>query len=309
VTETVELVSTIIPTRNRSRIVARAVHSALNQSFRSIEVIVVVDGPDEKTAQVLAQIEDPRLCIVTLPQSVGAPEARNAGVRRARGSWIAFLDDDDEWLPAKLERQIEASHASRWKDPIVSCSLVAKRPEGDVVSPRRGPVPGESVAEYLFLRKLSELSEIRLQTSTLMTTKKLLMRVPWRNCAHDEWDLLLRASAIEGVGLAFVPEPLVIWHSDAGLARLSRAKWGWRRSAEWFRSVRSLVGPRTYASFLLSTFSIWARNEGDWKAFFGLPFEAISLGQPTIPRLLIHAARWLVPRRLRQSLKAILGGS
>jgi glycosyltransferase involved in cell wall biosynthesis len=309
VTETVELVSAVIPTRNRSGLVARAVQSALNQTFRSIEVIVVVDGPDEKTAQALAQIEDPRLWIVTLPQSVGAPEARNVGVRRARGRWVAFLDDDDEWLPTKLERQIEAAHASPWKDPLVSCSLVAQMPVGNVVSPRREPVPAESVAEYLFLRKLSEVSEIRLQTSTLMTTKDLLMRVPWRSCAHDEWDLLLRASAIEGVGLAFAPAPLVIWHSDAGLARLSHEKRSWRHSADWFRSVRSLVGRRIYASFLLSTLSIWARNDGDWKAFFGLPMEAISLGRPTMPRLLTHAARWLVPRRLRQSLKAILGRS
>jgi glycosyltransferase involved in cell wall biosynthesis len=307
VTETVALVTAVIPTRNRPGLVARAVRSALNQTFQSIEIIVVIDGPDEETAQALAQIDDPRLWFITLPESVGASEARNIGVRRARGRWVAFLDDDDEWLPTKLERQIEAAHASQWRYPLVSCSLVAQMPEGDVVSPRRKPVPAESVAEYLFLRNTSEVSEIRLQTSTLMAAKEILMRVPWRKCAHDEWDLLLRASAIEGVGLAFAPEPLVIWHSDAGLDRLSHANWSWRRSGDWFRSMRSLVGPRTYASFLLSTFSIWARNEGDWKAFFTLPLEAISRGRPTIPRLITHVARWLIPRPLRNALKAILG--
>lgn len=305
-TEAAELVSTVIPTRNRSHFVVRAVQSALNQTLRSIEVIVVVDGQDEKTAQTLSQIEDPRLCVVTLPESMGAPEARNVGVLRARGRWVAFLDDDDEWLPTKLERQIEAAHASRWKHPLVSCGLVTQMPEGDAVSPQREPGPAESVAEYLFLRNMSEVSEIRMQTSTLMATRDLLMRVPWRKCVHDEWDLLLRASAIDGVGLAFAPDALVIWHSDAGLARLSHATWTWRRSADWFRSVRSCVGPRAYASFLLSTLSIWARNEGDWKAFFGLPLEAIRLGQPTIPLLLIHAVRWLMPRRIRRSLNTML---
>jgi glycosyltransferase involved in cell wall biosynthesis len=302
-----ELVSVIIPTRNRPGLVVRAIDSALKQSFNSIEVIVVVDGADEETAQALAKIADPRLSVVTLPESVGAPEARNVGVRQARGRWVAFLDDDDEWLPAKIERQIEAAHASRWKEPVISCSLVVKLPEGDVVSPRRVPVPAESVAEYLFLRNLSEVSEIRLQTSTLMASKNLLVRVPWRTCAHDEWDLLLRASTVEGVGLAFAREALVIWHSDAGQARLSNAQTGWRRSADWFRSMHELVGPRTYASFLLSTFSIWARNEGDWKAFLGLPVEAIRRGEPTIPRLLIHAGRWLTPRPIRKSLKEFVG--
>jgi hypothetical protein len=175
-----------------------------------------------------------------------------------------------------------------------------------MVRPQREPAPSESVAEYLFLRHLSELSEIRLQTSTLMTTKELVMRVPWRNCVHDEWDLLLRASATEGVGLAFVPEPLAVWHFDAGLARLSQRKYTWRYSADWFRSVRSLVGGQIYASFLLTTLSAWARNEQDWSAFLGLPLEAIRLGRPTMIPLATHSARWLIPLRLRRSLKAIL---
>lgn len=299
------LVSVVIPTRNRPGLVPRAVKSALNQTFRSIEVVVVLDGPDESTARTLAQIDDSRLWVMTLPQSVGAPEARNAGVRNARGRWIAFLDDDDEWMPTKIERQVEAARASNWQDPVVSCRMVIKAPEGDVISPRREPRATEAVADYLFQRNIAEVSEIRLQTSTLMASKELLMRVPWRQCPHDEWDLLLRAAAIDGVGLAFVPEALVIWHSDAQ-SRISHVQRSWRWSADWFRSVRSLVGPRTYASFLLSSYSIWARNEGDWKAFVGLPLEAIRLGRPTLPCLLTHAARWLMPRPLRQSLKAIL---
>ena len=230
-TDAVPLVSVVIPTRNRADLVGRSVQSALNQTFRSIEVIVVLDGADETTIQALAQFEDSRLYVVTLPQSVGAQEARNVGVRSARGWWVAFLDDDDEWLPAKLERQIEVAHASRWNEPVVSCSLIAKLADGDVAPPGRAPVQTESVAEYLFVRNVSEVAEIRLQTSTLMASKGLLMQVPWRNTIHDEWDLLLRASVIEGVGLAFAPEPLVIWHSDAGLARLSIATLGWRRSA------------------------------------------------------------------------------
>jgi glycosyltransferase involved in cell wall biosynthesis len=298
------MVSAVIPSRNRPELVGRAVRSALNQTLRPIEVVVVVDGPDQKTVRALARFNDPRLKVIVLKESVGAQEARNAGIRASDGSWIAFLDDDDEWLPAKLERQLEAAKTSRWPHPLVSCGLISRAPEGDTVWPRRSPRESESIAEYLFLRKNSEMSEIRLQTSTLMTTKVLLTRIPWRKCPNDEWDLLLRASTIEGVGLAFTPEPLAIWHSDSGLERLSYTGGTWRRNAEWFHSVRGLVGPRAYASFLLCTMSTWARGEGDWAAFVGIPLEAIRYGRPTLPAILAHAGRWLIPRPLRDLLRS-----
>ena len=249
-----EMVSVVIPSRNRPELVGRAVRSALNQTLQRIEVIVVIDGPDQRTVQTLAQTDDPRLRVVSLEELVGAQEARNVGVRMARGPWVAFLDDDDEWLPTKLERQLEAARASRWPHPLVSCGLIAETPEGNFEWPRREPNNSELLAEYLFLRKDHERSEIWLQTSTLMTTKALLMRVPWRKCMHEEWDLLLRASAAEGTGLVFASGTLVIWHSDSGTDRLSQQVGTCRTHVEWFHSVRDLVGPRPYASFLLSTY-------------------------------------------------------
>ena len=100
------LVSAVIPTRNRPHLVGRAVHSALNQTYACLEIIVVVDGPDSVTQDALAAIRDSRLRVIVLEKNVGVAEARNIGVRRANGDWIALLDDDDEWLPNKIARQI-----------------------------------------------------------------------------------------------------------------------------------------------------------------------------------------------------------
>jgi glycosyltransferase involved in cell wall biosynthesis len=280
------------------------VRSALRQTLPSVEVVVVLDGPDAPSVEELARIEDPRLRVVELAESVGAQEARNVGVRESKGEWVAFLDDDDEWMPEKVERQLAAAKASGHRQPIVSCSLISRLPSGDVVWPRRGPRPGETVSEYLFLREANELDEIRLQTSTIMARRELLSAAPWRPCAHDEWDLLLRAALVEGTGLAFVDEPLTIWTSDAGRERLSyKLKGGWHATADWFRSVRPLVGERPYASFLLSTLSLWARNEGDRSAFFTLPWEAARLGRPTVRLLLAHGGRWVLPKTVRRSLQ------
>lgn len=293
----------VIPSRNRPGLVGRAVGSALGQTLPSVEVVVVIDGPDDATRQALALVGDPRLRVTALPESVGAQEARNVGVRASTGRWVAFLDDDDEWLPEKLERQVEAARASAFVHPIVSCEIISRLEHGDLVRDGRDPRPGETIPEYLFLRDPLELSEVRLQTSTILTTRDLLARVPWRRCAHDEWDLLLRAAATPGVGLEFVPEPLAIWHTDAGRDRLSYRSVTWRDSLAWFHSVRHLVGAKAYASFLLSTLSVWARNSRDRKAFFHLPLEAVRHGRPSPTALLAHAGRWLLPKTLRRAVK------
>ena len=111
-------VSVVIPTRLRPALVPRAVRSALAQTLTDIEV-VVIDGPDPDTREVLAAIADPRLRIVELERSGGAPAARNVGVDHARAAWTALLDDDDdEWLPEPgprrhlRVRRVQGAHAA-----------------------------------------------------------------------------------------------------------------------------------------------------------------------------------------------------
>src|SRR5688500_15160219 len=98
-------VSAIITTCARPHLVGRAVHSALGQTLGHIEVVVVVDGPDAATERVLGGIDDARLRVYVRPERGGQGVAINTGVAVALGEWTALLDDDDEWLPGKLERQ------------------------------------------------------------------------------------------------------------------------------------------------------------------------------------------------------------
>lgn len=136
------LLSVVIPTYNRPQLVVRAVRSALRQTLDEIEVIVVMDGPDEATWQVLSEIEDPRLKVQPLSQHVGAAEARNIGVTEARSRWIAFLDDDDEWLPQKLEIQLKTALQSYHDYPMITCRFIARTEIEDFVWPWRvlGPI-------------------------------------------------------------------------------------------------------------------------------------------------------------------------
>jgi glycosyltransferase involved in cell wall biosynthesis len=145
-------VSVIIPTRGRPDLVIRAVRSALAQTMRAIEVIVVVDGADGTTAGALGALDDDRLRVVELPASGGAPNARNAGVAHARADWVALLDDD-EWHPAKLSVQLDLGENADVALPIVTCRLVNHTPRAAFVIPRRLPSPGEPLSEYFTVRR------------------------------------------------------------------------------------------------------------------------------------------------------------
>jgi glycosyltransferase involved in cell wall biosynthesis len=105
------LVSVIVPVYQGERVIGGAVRSALAQSHRNLEVIVVDDGSRDRTLEVLAAIDDPRLTVVEQSNS-GAAAARNAALVRARGAYVAFLDADDRWFPEKIAIELEVLQRS-----------------------------------------------------------------------------------------------------------------------------------------------------------------------------------------------------
>ena len=102
----VGLVSAVIPTYNRARIIGRALESALAQTHGDIQVIVADDGSSDDTRTV-AESYGPRVTYVR-QVNAGVSAARNFGMRHARGEFIAFLDSDDSWAPWKIEAQVAA---------------------------------------------------------------------------------------------------------------------------------------------------------------------------------------------------------
>jgi glycosyltransferase involved in cell wall biosynthesis len=119
------LVSCIIPTYKRSDTLLRAVNSVLNQTYKNIEVIIVDDNePDDlfslETQQKVKTINDNRVIYIKQEKHINGAVARNVGIKRARGEFIAFLDDDDEWLPVKIEKQIAILSNDREIDGV-SC--------------------------------------------------------------------------------------------------------------------------------------------------------------------------------------------
>jgi glycosyltransferase involved in cell wall biosynthesis len=128
-------VSVIIPTYNRADCLRSAIASVLGQTFQDFEIIVVDDASNDNTAETVAAIQDQRIKYLRHDANTGEAGSRNTGVTNATGEYIAFLDDDDEWLPEKLELQVDLLDKS---PPIVGAvyttSIRIERATGKTLS-------------------------------------------------------------------------------------------------------------------------------------------------------------------------------
>lgn len=298
------LVSVVIPTYRRAILVQNAVKSALKQTLKQIEVIVVIDGPHEETRKKLATINDSRLKVIELPTNQGSRAARNAGINAASAEWIAFLDDDDEWMSHKLELQFEAARNSLYEFPIISSFVLAWVSQGAIIWPRRIPKPSEELSEYLFVRNTLFQGEGLIHTSTIFTSKELLQKFNFDTTLqrHDDWDWLLRVSQQEGVGIEFVQQVLSVWNLEEARPSLSRSK-NWQFSFNWIRGKRNLVTPRAYSSFILAEVSSRAALAKEWQAFLLLLWEAIRFGRPQPKDIFLYFGMWLITPKTRNWLR------
>ena len=131
-------VSVIITAYNVERYITRAIHSALNQAGPTVEVIVVDDCSTDGTWSVISAISDARLKNFKLPKNGGPSVARNEGIAKATGTWIAVLDGDDAFEPERLARCL--SRAAALKADIVVDNLQIVRENGGPAEPMFPPV-------------------------------------------------------------------------------------------------------------------------------------------------------------------------
>jgi len=299
------LVTAVIPTHGRPTLVKRAVHSALNQTYPDIEVVVVMDGPDACTCRELATISDSRLRVLELPRRLGGCDARNRGVDAARGEWIALLDDDDEWLPEKTQIQMKLAGGSPWRYPIVSSRLFLRTSQYETVWPL--DQPSTPICEYLLVRNHWSYGGGLLSTITLLFPKDLYRRVPFKSGLplHQDLDWVLRATQQEGAGIEFAPEPLAVWHKAEQRKSISSAA-SWHGSYEWIVSVRDMITPRAYGSFIASDVAWQAAAQHDWGSFFPLLREACCKGELKAADVIRYTGFWLVPPSVRSALKSLV---
>ncbi|MDV6375361.1 glycosyltransferase [Deinococcus arenicola] len=306
------LVSVVTPTRGRpDLLLSRALRSALAQTLRDIEIIVVVDGADPATEAALAGVQDARVRVIVLPQSVGGAEARNVGARAARADWVALLDDDDEWLPHKLEAQLALAQATAQGTggrPIVACRWLMRTPHGDYPNPPRLPDPGEPLSEYMLARRTLLERTCGLVSTMLFMPRELLLDVPFTPGLpkHQDWDWLLRAAMLPDVGVVLVPDICAVWYYEEPRPSMS-TQLDWRASLRWARRMQSrgTITRRAFVGFLNSHIVPSAQHAREFGAAFTL-LPLLLAARPRPFELGTFAANFALPIEFRRRTRARL---
>jgi glycosyltransferase involved in cell wall biosynthesis len=287
----------------------RAVASVLRQSWGDFELLIVDDASTDGTAEVVRAFADPRIRYIRQPENGGASASRNAGIRRARGELITFLDDDDEFEPELLA---ETYRAMAEAGPEIGCCWAWVReiydePEGETLIRARtwdhqSATPAQ--ARAWFLERVNSATSFGLTVRTLCFQTVGLFDERMATGEDTEW--LLRFT--RQFGYVIIPRFLVKLHRHAGPAltkpELPLAEAGvylldkhadfyrerprlrklWQRQAAgaYYRAGRRRAGRRMMAGLL-------AHNPLDvrlWKSalcfeLFGT--EALGLRQRLIP--------------------------
>jgi glycosyltransferase involved in cell wall biosynthesis len=215
-------VSAIIPAFNAAHFVADAIESALAQTRRPDEIVVVDDGSTDDTAQVVAHYASQGVRYIYQPNR-GPGSARNRGIWETSGELIAFLDADDLWLPNKTEVQA-AYLATHPAVALVSCDRwMWKIEKGRRSIERFGPPRGVSARREVMVRNIvGNPSQVMVRREAAVSAGGFDTTMRWA----EEWDLWTRIAARADIG--FIHQPLCVyrWHSG-GLAHENM----WRRLA------------------------------------------------------------------------------
>ncbi len=201
------VVSVIIPSYNTAHLIVETLTSVFAQTFRMLEVIVVNDGSPD--SEVLEQVLRPFIDRITYlrQRNEGLAAARNAGIRAARGHYLALLDSDDLWLPTFLESQIAFLRANPQFDLVYSdAEFFGDTPRAGqrftALSPSTGPVTLESL---LSLRCTVVASSVVAKKSVFMNVG--MFDPTHRACAEDWecWTRLVKG----GVRIGYQREALI----------------------------------------------------------------------------------------------------
>lgn len=210
------LVSIITITRNRGNIISNAIQSILNQTYTNYEYIIVNGASTDNTVEIISSFTDKRIKLINLDVNLPIPETINIGVENSTGKYLTFLDDDDKYLPTKVEKQVELIEKLSQDYGFVYCWMdyfdsKTKRKVKEHHPNLKGFIP-ELVVE----------KPIISGTPTLLFRKESFRILGgWKENIGIISDWELAARACQKYKVDFVPETLVNVYVNHGANRMS----------------------------------------------------------------------------------------
>ncbi|HSI66636.1 MAG TPA: glycosyltransferase family A protein [Planococcus sp. (in: firmicutes)] len=207
-TDIQEKVSIVVPTYNRAKLLAEAVGSLQQQTYKNIEIIIVDDCSTDDTTQAVEKMQDGRIVYVKHEVNKGGGEARNTGIAHATGAYIGFLDSDDQWQKDKLERQM---------------AVFRENPDVGVVYTGMKVYQGNYLVKEVIPKYSGDLLTKLIESNCIYTTSSILVKKEVLEEAGgfdsslpscQDWDLYIRLARISRFG--FVEDSLVLYHLHPG---------------------------------------------------------------------------------------------
>ncbi|UYP47978.1 hypothetical protein NEF87_004263 [Candidatus Lokiarchaeum ossiferum] len=201
------LISVIIPTHNRFKQLKRAIKSVIRQNYPSTEIIVIDDHSDYSVQEELGIFKEKNIIFQSLKGKHGAPAARNLGIKLAKGKYIAFLDDDDEFFPNKLMKQYQIFNMNSPEIGIVYCGFIKKLESNQIIYEKKLPAQIKNPK-----KKILETNFIGSCSYPLIRTKYIheVNGFDDNLDSAQDWDLWIRL--IQKYKIKFVNEHLVNYY-------------------------------------------------------------------------------------------------
>ena len=209
-------ISVIIPTHNRADLLPRAIKSVQDQTRAVDEIIVVSDGSTDNTEETVKKIaeQDSRIQLIAYYPGHNGNYARNRGIEAATGEFIAFLDDDDEWLPRKTELQMQLFE----KDPDVGLVYSSQNCiySDTGITYQTQPMWRGDLSKRIFIRgEMGTPSQVMVRKAVLDQTGLFDLNLE----ALQDYDLWIRCCMVTKVD--FVPEPCINYYNSTSTDQVS----------------------------------------------------------------------------------------
>ena len=203
--EPLPVVSVIVPTKNRAAILGATLDSVFAQTYPAWELLVVDDGSTDSTMDLLATYDDPRLSVLRHPMSQGVASARNTGLEAASGTYVAYLDSDNTWLPDFLELMVRFIVRDGHRAAYAMSALVEEGGEGRTLF-RGMPFNREALRERNYIDCIVLVHERSLVDEVGMFDTSLRRNV--------DWDLFIRLAAACDFGyVPFIATQYDVWET------------------------------------------------------------------------------------------------